>query len=433
MGRRVYGTTLAMAMTAALVLGACAGALPAGLTAADVAAAGEAAVVDPLIEIRGTLDSVDTASITVAGKVVAILPETELKGTFVAGDMVKVQAAITASGDLVAREIEPLSAESEHSGDPSGHTEFTGLVESIALDSWTVGGTALAIAPQTEIKDAIVVGDLVKVEATTGTDGALTATEIRLAGSEEHDSGKLEFTGLVEAIAADSWMVDGKALAITTRTEINGSIIVGDLVKVEATTGTDGVLTALEIKLADAEDDSKDVDSHDIEFTGSVESIAADSWTVGGKTLAITSKTEIEDNIQVGDLVKVEATTGTDGVLVAKEIDLADSDDHGDDDQFSEVEFRGVVESISAELWTVGGRTLAITSRTEIEGNIKVGDSVKVEAKSGTDGSLVADEIKLVTETSSSDDKGTDDHSGGQTEPGGHGDGDEHGSESDED
>jgi phenylpyruvate tautomerase PptA (4-oxalocrotonate tautomerase family) len=431
MGRRVRWMTIAMAMTAALMLGACAGALPAGLTAADVAAAGEAAMVDPLIEIRGTLDSVDTASITVAGKVVAILPETELKGTFVAGDLVQVQAAITAAGDLVAREIAPLSAESEHPGTASGHTEFTGLVESIAVDSWTVGGTPLAITPQTEVKDAIVVGDLVKVEATTGTDGALTATEIRLAGSEEDDSGKLEFTGLVEEIAADTWMVDGKALAITTRTEINGSIIVGDLVKVEATTGTDGALTALEITLAGAKDDSRDVDLHEVEFTGSVESIAADSWTVGGKTLAITSKTEIEDKIQVGDMVKVEATTGTDGVLVAKEIDLADTQDHGEDERSGDMEFRGVVEAISADMWTVGGRTLGITSRTEIKGDIKVGDSVKVEAKSGTDGSLVADEIKLVTQDSSGDDKGTDDHSGGRTDPGGHGD--EHGSESGED
>ena len=62
--------------------------------------------------------------------------------------------------------------------------------------------------------------------------------------------------------------------------------------------------------------------------------ISGDLWTVGGRQVRITSGTEMKDALQVGDLVKVHATLGTDGVLVAREVERADGDDmdDGDDD-----------------------------------------------------------------------------------------------------
>ncbi len=65
------------------------------------------------------------------------------------------------------------------------------------------------------------------------------------------------------------------------------------------------------------------------EFTGIVEAIADDSWTISGQTVAIISLTEIKDVIEVGDTVKVEAIIGADGSLTAREIEL--SDDFGED------------------------------------------------------------------------------------------------------
>jgi hypothetical protein len=46
--------------------------------------------------------------------------------------------------------------------------------------SWTVGGLTFLVTPSTEIKDAIVVGDFVKIEALVGADGSYTALEIEL-------------------------------------------------------------------------------------------------------------------------------------------------------------------------------------------------------------------------------------------------------------
>ena len=150
---------------------------------------------------------------------------------------------------------------------------------------------------------------------------------------------------MVEAMAADAWTIDGKVVIITAETEVDGQIKVGDLVKVEAILGSDGSLTAKEVKLAQSEDPEDT--SEDTEFTGIVEAMAADAWTIDGKVVIMTAETEVDGQIKVGDLVKVEATLGSDGSLTAKEVKLADDsasreDESGEDgDHRSGEEHRG--------------------------------------------------------------------------------------------
>jgi hypothetical protein len=86
-------------------------------------------------------------------------------------------------------------------------------------------------------------------------------------------------------------------------------------------------LLALEIELAG----ESDLPGERTEFFGQVTSMDAGSWVVGGLTFLITPDTEIEDDIVVGDFVKVEAFVAADGTMTAHEIELED-DASGDDD-----------------------------------------------------------------------------------------------------
>ena len=56
--------------------------------------------------------------------------------------------------------------------------EFYGHIESITEGTWVVRGISVSVDAQTEIKGALEVGDLVKVEALTQADGSLLALEI---------------------------------------------------------------------------------------------------------------------------------------------------------------------------------------------------------------------------------------------------------------
>ncbi|MGW8318036.1 MAG: DUF5666 domain-containing protein, partial [Candidatus Promineifilaceae bacterium] len=57
-----------------------------------------------------------------------------------------------------------------------------------------------------------------------------------------------------------------------------------------------------------------------VEFVGLVTSVTDGQWTVADKTVAVGPDTEVASGIGVGDLVKVEADSATDGVLMAREI-----------------------------------------------------------------------------------------------------------------
>ena len=276
----------------------------------------------------------------------------------------------------MTRAIQVSSSGSTFRLNESGEVEFTGTVETITPTSWTVSGRVLTVAPETQIEGVINVGDLVEVSAFTASDGTLTAHKIRLeeegnANSNDNQNGnenendndnenenansndqhhdKVEFSGTVESITPTSWTVSGRVLAIAPETQIKGVINVGDLVEVSAYTAADGSLTAHKIRLEeegnansndnqngnenenDNDNENENANSNDqhhdkVEFSGAVEAISSESWTIAGRTVAITPSTEIEGSIVVGSQVEVKAMTNADGTLTALKIKL--SEDH---------------------------------------------------------------------------------------------------------
>jgi len=65
--------------------------------------------------------------------------------------------------------------------------EFHGLIESKGSGTWVVSGISVAVNSQTELKGALEIGDLVKVEALTQADGTLLALEIYGEGADMGD------------------------------------------------------------------------------------------------------------------------------------------------------------------------------------------------------------------------------------------------------
>ena len=62
--------------------------------------------------------------------------------------------------------------------------EFHGVIESKGEGNWVVSGISVFVDAQTELKGALEVGDLVKVEALTQADGSLLALEIYGEGAD---------------------------------------------------------------------------------------------------------------------------------------------------------------------------------------------------------------------------------------------------------
>jgi ribonuclease E len=130
----------------------------------------------------------------------------------------------------------------------------------------------IGISEETEIGDDISIGDMVEVEGLISEGGTLLAIEIELDEQEveensdvtevdDLDDDDIEFTGLVQAIAGDAWVIGSKTVYMTPESEIDDDITIGDVVEVEAQINEDGSLTALEIELEDDDLEDNDLDS----------------------------------------------------------------------------------------------------------------------------------------------------------------------------
>ncbi len=280
--------------------------------------------------------------------------------------------------------------------------EFVGQLESLSARSAKVNGTRLIIDEHTAVTPGLAANQIVHA-ATVLRAGDLAALSIEPAAQGQAPGGSFELTGVLESQTATVWTIGGQAVQVGTAAEIKGSPALGTTVKAEGSLNASGELVAREIRAIAADEvtpeatETKEAElGSEVEFTGTVTSMASDSWTIGGKTVAITLETEIKGDPQVGDVVKVEAKEQADGSLVAHEIE-AEAQPEPTATPGPQMEFTGTVTSIAADMWTIGGSVVRVTGETEIKGDPKVGDVVKVEARAGTDGVLVAEEIKLAT------------------------------------
>jgi Domain of unknown function (DUF5666) len=261
-------------------------------------------------------------------------------------------------------------------------TQMNGKTKTVRiLTLIAVGALALAAcAPSSEAPETQPAASPVE------TAESVTASSVPASDAE------LELTGTVEQIAPAAWTVNGKVLAILAATEIKGSFQVGDMVRAHAVVQADGSLAAREIGPVESASPAF-LPGAEFDFTGTVDAISIDQWTVAGKTLPVTAATEIKGSFNIGELVKVHLLTRLDGSQVAREIEAPEAELERAGEG-SEVELVALIDSISPEAWVVGGQTLAITSETEIKGTFSVGDAVKVHILVGAGGSLKAREIE---------------------------------------
>jgi len=421
------------AIFAVLVLSACAGGggrySPAALSSdsanVDALTGASIAALPQLGEVffTGTVQAMSDTSVQIADIAFRTDGQTSWAQNLTVGSAVRVRALELPDSTRYAVDVQ--SAEGFSASSSSVEFNFRDVVVSMGATSWVIGSRTVLVDASTLIDSGILAGNLVEVE------GRLVNNELLAGKITLEDSGNptpmpevtpmpagqaaIEVTGKLEAISSASLQVGGLTFAVNTTTEIKDNPAVGDIVKVEGTRAADGSLTALEVQLADF-DKLPESGVVNAEIKGTVESIAPALWVIGGFNVAVDASTELSTSLAVGSFAKAEGKLQADGSLLAREIRPADEnssgggDQSGDDNGMSsgdgnKVEFSGTVESISAGLWVIGGKSVTVNAQTEISGSPKVGETVKVEAFR-SNGALTASEIKAKSTQSGGDDDG---------------------------
>lgn len=306
------------------------------------------------------------ATWTIAGQTFQTHNQTIIIGNPQVGDLVYVEGRLLADGTRIADRIRLLHPTQ------SNRFTLTGIVEIIGT-TWTVAGQIILIDENTLIDDDIAVGDLVSVRGQIVAGGSLLAREIEQV-DDDAPGFPFHFTGVVQAIGAETWTISGVAITVDAETTIDDDIAVGDVVEVRGRILEDG--TWLARRITRVEDDLPE-----FSIIGRVQSIAP--WHVASISFEIRDWTAIEPGIAVDDLVRVRGVILEDGTWVAATIDQIGDDDNDDDDN-NIIILVGVVNNIDP--WIVNGLQLFVTDQTVIVGNIVVGDLVVVRIRLLEDG-----------------------------------------------
>jgi hypothetical protein len=305
---------------------------------------------------------------TIGGQTFETTETTIIVGNPQIGDIVHVTGYMLPDGTLVATHIVLLHQNS------ANRFTLTGEVTVMEPDSWVVAGQTISVTTETVIDEAIVLGDIARVQGIILADGTLVAESIALV----EDDYPFAFVGVVGAIEADSWTISGVEIAVDDDTVIEENIEVGDVVHVTGIILADGTWLAHQIELVEEESG--------FEFTGIVNSI--DPWIVAGIGFEVDEFTVIDEGIEVVSLAHVQGQILADGTWLATSISILDEETE------ITVTFVGIVDSIDP--WIVSGISLETDDDTEIEPGIVVSDTVQVTAVILPDGTFLAKTIELI-------------------------------------
>lgn len=147
---------------------------------------------------------------------------------------------------------------------------------------------------------------------------------------------------------------------------------------------------------------------------GTADNITESGMNVNGKTVFIDTNTKIDGILVNGAMVKVKTRKGEQG-LVATSIQVTEpaadrqneeveSESEGENENEAENteslenEISGAVTSYSSGTLVVDGKTIIVNNSARIEGEVRVGASVEVEAQTQPDGTLLAVRIEVEDE-----------------------------------
>lgn len=176
------------------------------------------------------------------------------------------------------------------------------------------------------------------LSACAGAPSSPSVTDTGSTGAEDSSSSEVVFTGLIESMDGDQWVINGQTLTVDASALQGGPFMIGDTVKVEAVVTGDGSVTAKIVESPSAVDlaeaqgtpaaspaaTSLVFDDSGTEAVGTVEAITDTSITVGGQTFTFAPGVEIKDIITAGMIVKLHFIAYADGTLSVTQAEIAD-------------------------------------------------------------------------------------------------------------
>ena len=275
--------------------------------------------------------------------------------------------------------------------------QWSGVIDSVSDEQWTVAGQAVTITPATIIRatGTLEPGMWADVQAMRDGD-TLFARRITVSPPEMRLRGEISF---IPDGGIGQWIVGGQPFEVTADTAISergGPVEVGAWAQVSALETDDG-LAAQRIRAIDP--------LPSVEVYGAIQAFDAAGWTVSGIDLAIDGETLFSGEPRVGLLANAAAALQDDNSLLALRIRVLWQEHGGPQPPIT---LTGVIEQIPPNgvvgRWMVAGINVVVSRNTlinENNGMAVVGAEVTVLGQLADSSTIVAREIVVLTSPAS--------------------------------
>jgi hypothetical protein len=261
------------------------------------------------VSFFGLVEQATVDGYIVAGIPVRVAPDTRQLGDIRVGTHIEVEGLTQADGVVLAHELH-LQA-----------YDMFGVVESISPTTWVVSGVSLAVTRDSVIEDGLTEGDRVIVGVLVDDLGGLSIERIQRFSPPSPTPAPTLPPPAPTATQRPTPSATPIPLAGPGEGEGAGTDEAN-----EDGPSTDEPDETNEPEQTDEPDDGGEEQEgqEDREFTGLVQSIGSSQWSVGGEVVAVDGNTEIRDDPEVGDLVRVRVERRSDGTWWAERIELED-------------------------------------------------------------------------------------------------------------
>ncbi|MBN1402217.1 MAG: hypothetical protein JXA74_15355 [Anaerolineae bacterium] len=357
------------------------------------------------VEFGGLVEKVEEDTITVQGIPVRVATLSTADKMPPVGARVQVVAQTEPTGQITAESLQIQAEPPAVAATPPPSRSELGLADRrptttpLPLPKSTPTGVPSFTPPPATSSATPIVANTLVVSPTIGATHTATGTpsltlEPSATEPQPTATGKpaprdvmVRIEGRIDAIAGSQWTIAGQRISLEGSTRIlqdQARAEIGGRAVVQALRRPDGTLVAREIEVVQG----PTAEPRRIEFSGPIESIAPESWSVAGREVTIPSSTMIDGTPTVGARAGIKADEYPDGRLVAHEITVEAPAEQP-------VAFAGVIEAIHSGSWVVAGQRVFIGPETQIAGDPEIGAIAEVSAIVRSDGTTLASRINV--------------------------------------
>ena len=207
--------------------------------------------------------------------------------------------------------------------------------------------------------------------------------------------GEVEFTGTIEAIQPNAWIVSSLVVQLGANTQIAGTPQINRVAEVRGMTGPKG-LRATSITIKSSGESGVTPTPEATETPQATEPPEPTETTAPETTTTPETMTAPQPTKTSQPPTAIPRPAATAQPTAAP--------------QPVEVEYTGSVTTMDPGTWNIDGTTIAVDTNTEIRGSINVGQRVKVKALRFADGRLVATRIEPFSDGGGNNNSGSNDN-----------------------